>query len=112
MHSRVSPFLLLVVDATISSPDLIRKHHRQPRQDNKHPDADQVSSKSPIGLHQRQPQAQTVEYQQQAPQEHVISSSTPHDAAEAIVNQEREAKLRMPSYLGLERFTLLAKMGE
>lgn len=34
------------------------------------------------------------------------------EAAEMIVNEEREAKSKMPVYPGLENFKLLDKMGE
>jgi hypothetical protein len=34
------------------------------------------------------------------------------EAAEMIVSEEREAKAKMPTYVGLENFKLLDKMGE
>jgi hypothetical protein len=34
------------------------------------------------------------------------------EAAEMIVSEEREAKAKMPTYVGLENFRLLDKMGE
>jgi hypothetical protein len=34
------------------------------------------------------------------------------EAAEMIVGEEREAKAKMPTYVGLENFKLLDKMGE
>jgi len=36
----------------------------------------------------------------------------PREAAEIIVNEEREAKTKMPHYRGLENFKLIEKMGE
>ena len=96
------------------SPDLIRhgKHHRQARQDNKHADTEQVSPTSPIRFQQQQRQAQKQQIQQQPAHEHVIASSPPRDVVEIIVNEEREAKLKIPRYPGLENFTLVEKMGE
>jgi hypothetical protein len=38
--------------------------------------------------------------------------SPAREAAEAIVNEEREAKAIMPVYKGLENFKLINKMGE
>lgn len=79
-------------------PDLIRhgKHHKHDVPEN---------TPSPTRAHHHQ--------QPQAPhQPQSLPSPSPREAAEIIVNEEREARLKMPSYKGLENFTLLDKMGE
>jgi len=90
-------------------PDLIRhgKHHRHSRDGD-----DPISPSSPIGFHQQQQQAQQQAKKQLPPiTEHIISPPT-REVAEIIVNQEREEKLKMPVYAGLEDFKITNKMGE
>ena len=45
-------------------------------------------------------------------QEHIKDKAQTKEVAEAIVKEENAAKERMPHIKGLERFTLLDKMGE
>jgi serine/threonine protein kinase len=94
--------------------NLIRhgKHHHHARQENKSDDLeDELSPSSPRGFHQQQKQAQ-----QKAPQAQqilpTIVSPAPREAAEAIVNEEREAKGKMPVYKGLDNLKFLDKMGD
>lgn len=66
----------------------------------------------------QQPQAQEPIQQKQksSPQEKPAKEepmrSPVHQQAELIVQEEKEAKTKMPSYKGLEKFKLLEKMGE
>lgn len=41
-----------------------------------------------------------------------MKSPPAHEIALSLVNEEREAKAKMPTYKGLENFKLLEKMGE
>jgi len=41
-----------------------------------------------------------------------MKSSHSHDIVKTMVNEEREAKSKMPTYKGLENFKLLEKMGD
>lgn len=45
-------------------------------------------------------------------EEHYTPAVTPDEAAELIVEEEREASEKMPSYPGLENFKIITKMGE
>jgi hypothetical protein len=65
------------------------------------------SPNSPRGFRHQQAQAQQVHHNnhQDVPPGH-------REAAEMIVNEEREASSKMPSYKGLENFKLVEKMGE
>ncbi|KAK2466356.1 hypothetical protein APHAL10511_001998 [Amanita phalloides] len=53
--------------------------------------------------------ASRAPHQQPSP---VVPDPPPKEAAAMIVNEEREARNRMPSYKGLENFKLLEKMGD
>jgi hypothetical protein len=92
--------------------DLIRhgKNHHHARHEHKHADDDELSPSSPIGFHRHQQQGQKQPMQHIVP-EHLISPP-PQDVAAMIVQEEREAKLKMPIYRGLENFNILEKMGE
>ncbi|KAF8665718.1 hypothetical protein AX16_000168 [Volvariella volvacea WC 439] len=81
--------------------NLIRhgKHHNQPRND--FPPSELPPNHSPHHAPSQQ-QRQT----------HAAPPSAPRQAVQLIVDQEREAKSRMPSYKGLENFKLLDKMGD
>ncbi|KAG2013416.1 CAMK/CAMK1 protein kinase [Coprinopsis cinerea AmutBmut pab1-1] len=54
--------------------------------------------------HNEQPTAQAAQPHEKSP--------PPREAAEMIVNQERAEKSKMPTYKGLESYTLLEKMGD
>ena len=77
-------------------PDLIRhgKHHNQ--NVTNHPK--QVESSPPTSM--------------TPVPSHPITSPSPREAAQIIVDEERQAHLKMPKYQGLENFELLDKMGE
>ena len=102
--------------------DLIRhgKHHQHARQDAKTPvDAKSPSSPSSARSSQQKnrdavQQQERQQQQQSQPQSQAASqkSPAPKEAAEMIVNEEREQKSKMPTYKGLEKYKLLEKMGE
>ncbi|TFK76072.1 Pkinase-domain-containing protein [Pluteus cervinus] len=100
--------------------NLIRhgKHHQQARNDLKQTAAQPPSQAQPnTSDHQELPQNQRQDqqrhHQDQQRQTHVPATTAARDAAaEIIVNEEREAKLKMPSYKGLENYKLLEKMGD
>lgn len=105
--------------------DLIRhgKHHNQHQQQSpartadtpKHAQSDPTLDDH---AHRRDPSSRASKHQQaQAPQPHEpppdrVVSPGPREVAEMIVNEEREASAKMPTYKGLENFKLLEKMGE
>ncbi|KAF9509482.1 hypothetical protein BS47DRAFT_147852 [Hydnum rufescens UP504] len=68
------------------------------------------------GVHQRhQDYEEQAQHQQQLshfPPAILSPQSTPKEAAEYIVKEEREAKSKMPNYPGLEQFHLIEKMGD
>lgn len=98
--------------------DLIRhgKHHQAAAREQKTSDPD--SSRSPVSLDT--PRGSPRQQQQQATHElpndvqFAEQSRSPdhREAAEMIVNEEREASTKMPTYVGLENFKLVDKMGE
>lgn len=101
--SLFSCFFLLGSDGlTKQEIDLIRhgKNHHNTKQ---HQD----------DLNYHQPQAISRDKQQQ-PHPQTILAPAPNykDQVEIIVQEEREAKNKMPSFKGLENFKLLDKMGE
>jgi serine/threonine-protein kinase RCK2 len=49
---------------------------------------------------------------QDAPSGDQQQSPDHREAAEMIVSEERDAKAKLPTYVGLENFKLLDKMGE
>ena len=64
---------------------------------------------------QQQPQRQAREQPregQQQPQTQKVVSPKYKEEVEKIVQEEREAKSKMPTYKGLENYKLLDKMGE
>jgi len=95
--------------------DLIRhgKHHQAAAQadgkylseDTHHPSdsAPRGNQKQQQSTHQIPADTQSVDQQ---------PSPDHREAAEMIVSEEREAKTKMPTYVGLENFKLLDKMGE
>lgn len=64
------------------------------------------------GAQQQQQQQQQHHQQQQRTQAHGHAHTPTKEVAEKIVQEEREAKNKMPVYKGLERYKLLDKMGE
>jgi len=125
MLSKVSTSLTLQSTLFICSLlDLIRhgKHHHHARQDNKSTDKDTLlSPSSPRGFHQQQQLHQAQLHQDKQNNKHnsdihhhPLSPNSPasREAAQIIVNEEREAKAKMPSYPGLDNFKLVEKMGE
>lgn len=83
--------------------DLIRhgKNHHQTAKQHHHVPQD------PHGPHQQQPVTM------QPVKRHYDPTCPPYaKEAELIVQEEREAKAKMPHYKGLERFKLIDKMGE
>lgn len=104
--------------------DLIRhgKHHNHAPRTNvakSHDDhnAQPAQAHSRAQRQQGQAQAQAV---QANPVAHAnnqqpsqpMKSPPPREIAQSLVNEEREAKTKMPTYKGLENFKLLEKMGE
>ncbi|KAI0952025.1 hypothetical protein AcV7_007954 [Taiwanofungus camphoratus] len=77
----------------------------QPRGQHREPPAPQ---QPPQQQHHHQPQQQP---QQQQTQKHHASSRF-KEHAESIVNEERQAKAKMPVYKGLDDYKLLDKMGD
>ena len=62
---------------------------------------------------QQQPQTRdTREEERKAAAAAAAQDKSNREAAELIVNEERITKNKMPSYKGLEDYTLLDKMGE
>lgn len=58
-------------------------------------------------------QAEIKQTSQQAATVQPVGGQTPHkEIAEFIVNEEREARSKLPTYAGLEDFELIEKMGE
>lgn len=101
--------LLLLTPMTSFLLDLIRhgKAHQSPRQ----PDgnADSVSPTTTSTHRKEQKEPKSPAKQQEIPK----SPPVPYQReAEIIVQEERQAKNKMPVYKGLERFKLLDKMGE
>lgn len=94
--------------------DLIRhgKNHHHARQEAIKSGAPEHPTR---GLNQQQqphgpsPPAAPI---QPARQERQVEFPDPKDAAEMIVNEERESKSKMPNHIGLEKFKLVEKMGE
>lgn len=68
-----------------------------------------VTSSQREALAKDQPDGETHFHQRQT---QVPAATAPRVAAEIIVNEEREAKSKMPSHKGLEDYKLLEKMGE
>lgn len=97
--SKVFFFSLLPLCLFIFFLDLIRhgKHH------NHHAKEEPSPSPTASRVARQQPQAESHP-------PHEIPH--PREAAEIIVNEEREAKTKMPHYKGLENFKLIEKMGE
>ncbi|KAL0949632.1 hypothetical protein HGRIS_009677 [Hohenbuehelia grisea] len=91
--------------------DLIRhgKNHNNAKNDT-HQDP---PSHSPTRAHhaQQQNQAQPADAHHSHPEPKANPPET-REAAEQIVNEEREAKAKMPTYKGLEQFHLVDKMGD
>jgi len=103
-------FLLLFI-LFIYFTDLIRHgkhHHHHARHDNNTPPdthSDDSTSRGPT--HQ---QEQSIpDHSDPTP---VAAPLDNREAAEIIVNEEREAKNKMPDHKGLENFNLVEKMGE
>lgn len=98
--------------------NLIRhgKHHNHARQqDTKDvPNPKSPSTSSSARSSQQKPRdVQTPQAaQQMSPQSTKSKSPAPKEAAELIVNEEREAKSKMPNYKGLEKYKLIEKMGD
>jgi hypothetical protein len=88
-HNILTPFI-----------DLIRhgKAHHTPQQQTQPQQAQPATSQKTV---------QPPEPKQEPKQE-----PAPREAAELIVNEERQEKSKMPVYKGLEKFKLLDKMGE
>lgn len=123
MPSRVRPFFtfspyllpFLTRSATINKKDLIRhgKNHHVARQQ----DADSAQQQQAL-YNQAQRQQRDPPQQQQAQQQaqqHIpmAAVTSPYqEHVEFIVQEEREAKSKMPNYKGLENFKLSDKMGE
>ena len=61
---------------------------------------------------QQQQQPQAREEERRAAAAAAQQEKSHREAAELIVNEERITKNKMPSYKGLEDYTLLDKMGE
>lgn len=112
-HS-LSLFLPLCLPGSPRSTDLIR--HGKNHHNAKTHDSDQHHS-SPSQVqqqHNKQPREQQPrESREQQPQTQ-DQTATPKfkDEVEKIVQEEREAKSKMPTYQGLENFKLVEKMGE
>ncbi|KAH9919956.1 Pkinase-domain-containing protein [Amylocystis lapponica] len=90
--------------------NLIRhgKHHNAVRQQ------DEPYS-IPAPQQQRQPRDQHEAAAQQQPQQqqtHKHTTSKYKEQVETIVQEERDAKAKMPTYKGLENFKLIEKMGD
>lgn len=62
--------------------------------------------------HAQQSQPREVREQQQQAQTQKVTSPKYKEEVEQIVQEEREAKNKMPVYKGLENYKLLDKMGE
>ncbi|RXW25775.1 hypothetical protein EST38_g101 [Candolleomyces aberdarensis] len=92
--------------------NLIRhgRHHNHARADNP------PSSDSEHQAHAHNQAAQPSEHRNAATADHTPQASAkappPREAAEIIVNEEREAKNKMPTYKGLENYELVEKMGD
>lgn len=105
-------FLLPTPCSDLSHPtDLIRhgKNHNNARQyqsDHQQHPQPQQQQKQPVRDTQREPPS---EHKQPVPK---TVSPKYKEEVEAIVQEERVAKEKMPSYIGLENFKLLDKMGE
>ena len=102
MHSRVSPSSAIAPLTNIPQ-DLIRhgKNHQTAKQHH------HVSQVPP------QPQQQQPATVQPVSKYHHDSTFPPYaKEAELIVQEEREAKSKLPLHAGLERFKLIDKMGE
>lgn len=89
--------------------DLIRhgKNHNHVRNDNS------KQPRSSLNDPQHHPDSREQQHAQAQPDP--ITNSAPlksPEVAEIIVNEEREARVKMPVYKGLENFKLLEKMGE
>lgn len=101
--SRVS-FFPVVTLLTNVLPDLIRhgKNHHQTAKQHHH---------APQDTHQPQ-QLQQVTVQPVSKRHHDPTLPLYAKEAELIVQEEREAKSKLPLHKGLERFQLIDKMGE
>jgi len=99
--------------------DLIRhgKHHHAVRSDaakNRDEQNTQLTQANPRALRQQE-QAHTVTHaaQHNVRQDQQSRKSPPaREIVQSMVDEERERKLKMPTYKGLEKFRLLEKMGE
>lgn len=91
--------------------DLIRhgKAHQSPKQADGNSDSS-LSSTAPTIPRSHKEQREPKPAKQQEPPKSPPASY--QKEAEIIVQEERQAKSKMPVYKGLERFKLLDKMGE
>ncbi|KAJ2916519.1 hypothetical protein MD484_g3931, partial [Candolleomyces efflorescens] len=92
--------------------NLIRhgRHHNHVRADQPHPDSEhQAHAHNQAAQPSEHRNAATAE---QPPQVPAKAPPSRGEAAEIIVNQEREAKNKMPIYKGLENYELVEKMGD
>ncbi|KZT20761.1 Pkinase-domain-containing protein [Neolentinus lepideus HHB14362 ss-1] len=93
-----------------------KAHHAPPRQDKlyveQYPAELKQQRRSPQQTQQHQPQHRDLPDHSAPAQQKPPQSPGYTKEAEMIVQEEREAKNKMPSYKGLENFQLLEKMGD
>lgn len=117
MPSRVRSRSPHVCPPLTPTSDLIRhgKHHQAAAQaDGKYLSEDTHHSSDSAPRGNQKQQQQSTPKQIPADMQSVDQQQSPdhREAAEMIVSEEREAKTKMPTYVGLENFKLLDKMGE
>jgi serine/threonine-protein kinase RCK2 len=107
-------FPTITIIVLIRSIDLIRhgRHHHHVRHDNNIPPDAQYSHSddSTSGASARQQEQSDPDKSVPVPPSD--PPPTREEAAKMIVNEEREAKDKIPIYKGLEAFKLVEKMGE
>ena len=118
--STLSPFIIVLLKGSPIS-DLIRhgKNHIHARQDDtlssSAPPADTHANHQRAHPERQQATAQQPQPPQQPAKAQPVAIKQSHQYSrevEKIVQEERAAKEKMPTYKGLERFKLIQKMGE
>ena len=118
--STLFPFIIILLKGSPLS-DLIRhgKNHIHARQDDtlssSAPPADTHANHQRAHPERQQANVQQPQQQQQPAKTQPVAIKQSHQYSrevEKIVQEERAAKDKMPTYKGLERFRLVQKMGE
>ena len=116
LFNSLSIFLPLCLPGSPRSADLIRhgrNHHNTRTQDeDEQPSTSQPQKPREHQARETREQPYQKQPQTQAQTQTKMSSTKYKDEVQKIVQEEREAKSKMPTIKGLENFKLVDKMGE